>query len=251
MKAMIFAAGLGTRLRPLTDTRPKALINVAGKTMLERTILKLKSAGFNDITINIHHLGDQIIDFIKNKHSFDINIHISDERDNLLDTGGGILKARAFLEGDEPILIHNVDILSDIDLRALYQYHIDRHAEATLAISHRTTSRYLFFNQNNRLCGWMNKTTGAVMPTDFNFQSAEYHPMAFGGIHIFSPSLFKRMEQNGWDKKFSIIPFYLSICREANISGWPTEGSVWFDIGKPDTLAQAEAYLLREDVTLL
>lgn len=248
---MIFAAGLGTRLRPLTDTRPKALIPVAGKTMLEHIILKLKNAGFNDITINIHHLGEQIIDFIKNKHSFDINIHISDERDNLLDTGGGILKARIFLEGDEPILIHNVDILSDIDLKALYQYHIDKQAEATLAVSNRATSRYLFFDQNNRLCGWMNKTTGEVKPTCFNYQSAAYHPMAFGGIHIFSPSLFKRMEQKGWDKKFSIISFYLSVCRETNILGWPTTGSIWFDIGKPDTLAQAETYLLRKGVTPL
>ena len=134
MKAMIFAAGLGTRLKPLTDSTPKALLPINGKPMLEHVILKLKDAGFHQIAINVHHLGDQIINFLAANNNFGIQIHISDERDYLLDTGGGIKHATAFLQGNEPFLIHNVDILSDIDLRALYNHHIETNPLATLLV---------------------------------------------------------------------------------------------------------------------
>ena len=161
---MIFAAGLGTRLRPLTDNMPKALVPVAGKTMLERVILKLKDAGFHDITINIHHFGSQIIDFLRANQNFGVDIHISDERGELLDTGGGIKKARPLLESNEPFLIHNADILTDLDLNAFYHHHLESDADATLLTNHRKTSRYLLMNQDNRLCGWTNLSTGEVLP---------------------------------------------------------------------------------------
>ena len=169
---MIFAAGLGTRLRPLTDHTPKALIKVAGKPMLEHVILRLKAAGFDDIVINIHHLGEQIIDFLRDNDNFGINIRISDERDFLLDTGGGIKKAEPLFDGSsEPILIHNADILSDIDLKALYQYHTQSGNDATLLVSHRKTVRYLLFDKPSlRLRGWINKDTLQTKPEGFVYR---------------------------------------------------------------------------------
>lgn len=186
MKAMIFAAGLGTRLRPLTDHTPKALVSVAGKPMLERVILRLKEAGFNDITVNIHHFGEQIIEFLRANNDFGITIHLSDERDMLLDTGGGIKKARPFLDGNEPFLVHNADILSDINLAELYRHHRESNAETTLLVSQRQTSRYLLLDDANRLHGWINKSTGETKPEGFSFQERQYKEMAFGGIHVIS-----------------------------------------------------------------
>ena len=242
MKAMIFAAGLGTRLRPLTDHTPKALVSVAGKPMLERVILRLKEAGFNDITVNIHHFGEQIIEFLRANNDFGITIHLSDERDMLLDTGGGIKKARPFLDGNEPFLVHNADILSDINLAELYRHHRESNAEATLLVSQRQTSRYLLLDDANRLHGWINKSTGEVKPAGFDYRETKYRELAFGGIHIISPSLFHLMDDGQWDGKFSIIPFYLSACTKVHIQGYPLQGFRWFDIGKPETLAQAEEY---------
>ena len=243
MKAMIFAAGLGTRLRPLTDNMPKALVPVAGKPMLQHVIERMKAAGFNEITINIHHFGQQIIDFVQANQQFGITIHISDERNELLDTGGGIKKARPFLDGNEPFLVHNADILTDVNLRKLYQHHLTNNADATLLVSQRNTSRYLLFDNDNRLKGWINKTTGEIKPQGFSYIENELSGLAFGGIHVISPRLFHLLESEQWQGKFSIIPFYLSICRKARIQGFSTEGYQWFDIGKPDTLALAEASL--------
>lgn len=203
---MIFAAGLGTRLRPLTDHTPKALVSVAGKPMLERVILRLKEAGFNDITVNIHHFGEQIIGFLRANNNFGVTIHISDEREMLLDTGGGIKKARPFLDGDEPFLVHNADILSDINLAEFYRHHRESDAEATLLVSRRQTSRYLLLDDANRLHGWINKSTGETKPEGFSFREGRYKEMAFGGIHVISPSLFRYMERGQWKEKFSIIP---------------------------------------------
>uniref|UniRef100_UPI003FEE6622 nucleotidyltransferase family protein n=1 Tax=Phocaeicola sp. TaxID=2773926 RepID=UPI003FEE6622 len=168
MKAMIFAAGLGTRLRPLTDNMPKALVPVAGKPMLERVILRLKEAGFNEITVNIHHFGEQIIDFLRAHDNFGTEIHISDERGMLLDTGGGIKKARPFLDGQEPFLVHNADILTDIDLAGLYRHHLESDAESTLLGSELKSSRYLLFDDDYHLHGWINKATGEVKPAGFD-----------------------------------------------------------------------------------
>lgn len=239
---MIFAAGLGTRLRPLTDNMPKALVPVAGKPMLERVIMRLKEAGFDKIIINIHHFGEQIIDFLHNHDNFGVDIHISDERDMLLDTGGGIKKARTFLDGDEPFLVHNADILTDIDLSAFYRHHLENNAEATLLVSQRETSRYFLFDTAYNLHGWINKSTGEVKPENLSYREGDYKELAFGGIHIISPSLFRYMENKPWEGKFSIIPFYLSVCRQTHIQGYPLQGFRWFDIGKPETLQRAEEY---------
>ncbi|MBQ8224419.1 MAG: nucleotidyltransferase family protein [Bacteroides sp.] len=242
MRAMIFAAGLGTRLKPLTEHMPKAMVEVAGTPMLERVIRRLMSFGCTDITVNVHHFGQQIIDFLHAKGNFGIDIHISDERGELLDTGGGIKKARPFLESNEPFLVHNADILSEVDLHTLYQKHLENRAEATLLVSQRQTSRYLLFDDRLQLQGWINKSTGEVKPEGFAYTPGKLQELAFGGIHVISPSIFRFMEREGWNGKFSIIPFYLSICKEAHIQGYPLQDVPWFDIGKPETLAQAEAF---------
>lgn len=245
MKAMIFAAGLGTRLRPLTDTMPKALVPVAGKPMLEHVILKLKSSGFDNITINIHHLGEQIIDFLNANNNFGVTIHISDERDKLLDTGGGIKKARSFLEcDDEPFLVHNVDILSNVDLKDFYRQHINNKSAATVLASPRDTSRYLIFDNQNKLQGWINKKTGETKPEGFHFDEQSQHAFAFSGIHILSPhDIFPLMEVAKWGDKFSVIDFYLSACRQTTVCGYIKNDLKLIDIGKPETLAEAEQFI--------
>ena len=239
---MIFAAGLGTRLRPLTDNMPKALVSVAGKTMLERVILKLKDAGFHDITINIHHFGSQIIDFIRANQNFGVDIHISDERGELLDTGGGIKKARPLLESNEPFLIHNADILTDLDLNAFYHHHLESDADATLLTNHRKTSRYLLMDQDNRLCGWTNISTGELLPKELDYPSYHYHLQSFGCVHVLAPSSCRYMGDERGTWKFSISPFDLDICPKARIQGFSIDSENWFDVGKPETLAKAEAY---------
>ena len=237
---MIFAAGLGTRLKPLTDHMPKALVPVAGKPMLEHVIEKLKAAGFDEIVINVHHFANQIIDFLKEKNNFGITIHISDETDFLLDTGGGIKKAAPYF--DEPFLIHNVDILSNTDLKALYNYHLQSGNDATLLVSPRQTTRYLLFNSDRRLCGWINKNTLQTKPEGFIYQPNVQKEYAFSGIHIISPGLFKYMDEK-WNGKFSIMDFYLQLCQEALIGGYAKEDLQLIDIGKPETLAKAEEYI--------
>ena len=244
MKAMIFAAGLGSRLKPLTDTMPKALVPVAGCPMLEHVILKLKASGFTEIVINIHHFGEQIIDFLKTNNDFGLTIHISDERDRLLDTGGGIRKARLFFENSgEPFLVHNVDILSDMNLKELYDFHMQSGSVATLLASRRTTSRYLLFNTERKLRGWINKDTGQVKPEGFHYDQSLYREYAFSGIHVFSPAVFRLMEAPRWEGKFSIMDFYLATCGQTDYSGYLAEKLELIDIGKPETLARAEEFV--------
>ena len=240
MKAMIFAAGLGTRLKPLTDRMPKALVPVGGIPMLQHVILKLKQAGFSEIVINIHHFGEQIIGFLQANQNFGITIHISDERDELLDTGGGIKKAAPFFNGNEPFLVHNVDILSDIDLKALYESHLYSTNDATLLVSQRETSRYLLFDKESaRLCGWINKQTRQTKPEGFVYRPEQHEAYAFSGIHVISSSLFRYMDEH-WTGKFSITDFYLQTCKEAHIGGYIAQHLQLIDIGKPETLVQAE-----------
>ena len=237
---MIFAAGLGTRLKPLTDHMPKALVPVAGKPMLEHVIGKLKSAGFDEIVINVHHFADQIIDFLKEKDNFGIRIWISDESEELLDTGGGIKKAAPYF--DEPFLVHNADILSNIDLKAMYNYHLTSSNDATLLVSPRKTVRYLLFDEGNRLQGWVNKDTLQTKPEGFVYHPEVQKEYAFGGIHVISPTLFKYMG-DGWTGKFSIMDFYLKTCHEAQLGGYVKEDLQLIDIGKLDTLAKAEDFI--------
>ncbi|MDR1500471.1 MAG: nucleotidyltransferase family protein [Tannerellaceae bacterium] len=231
MKAMIFAAGLGTRLRPLTDTIPKALAPVNGKPMLEHLIIKLKAAGVDMIVINIHHLGRQIIDFLGANDNFGVVIHISDERGYLLDTGGGLKQAAPFLAGDEPFLVHNVDILSDVNLSALYRSHKADSSLATLLVSERPTSRYLLFDKEDKLCGWHNRETGEVKSYFPDFTPDQYREYAFGGVHVMSPAIFACMEE--WTGKFSIVDFYISACVKERITAHFVPGVSIIDIGKP------------------
>lgn len=241
---MILAAGLGTRLKPLTDTLPKALVLLDGRPMIERLILKLKQAGFGEIVVNIHHLGEQIVDFLNENHNFGLKIKISDERDYLLDTGGAIKHAAAYFDDEKPFLVHNVDIISDVDLRALYESHLQANPLATLLVSKRESSRYLLFNRENRLCGWRNRDTGEVKSHFPDFDVDKHIEYAFGGIHVLSPEIFKWMEE--WTGKFSIIDFYLSVCARADILAYPAQDINLIDVGKASSLERAEEWLRGE-----
>lgn len=241
MKAMIFAAGLGTRLKPLTDDRPKAMVEVNGKPLIQHIIEKLTANGFDEIIVNVHHFAEQIIDFLLENNNFGIRIEISDERGMLLETGGGIKKAAHFFDDGKPFLVHNVDIFSNADLRELYNHHIESGSAATLLVSNRKSSRNLLFNDDMRLCGWQNKTTGETKPKDENIDASKFKHLAFSGIHIFSPSLFAEMEK--WDGKFSIIDFYLSAMKSNKIIGYEHDDLKLIDVGKIENLKQASDFL--------
>lgn len=241
MKAMVFAAGIGSRLKPLTDTMPKALVPVCGRPMLEHVLLKLRKAGFTDVVINIHHFGEQILNFLEANQHFGMRISVSDERQELLDTGGGLKKAMPLLSDGEPFLVHNVDILSNVDLRQLYAHHMQSHAVATLLVSQRQSSRYLLFNKEERLCGWVNKQTGQTKPEGFTYQPDLYKELAFSGIHVISPSLFRYMDDK-WSGKFSIVDFYLQTCAKADLRGFAADNLQLIDIGKPETLQKADDF---------
>ena len=238
MKAMILAAGLGTRLRPLTDQLPKALIPINGVPLLEHILLKIKAAGFTHMVINIHHFGEQIIDFLSSKNNFGLTISFSDERNCLLDTGGGIKHASCFLNGNEPFLIHNVDMFTNVDLMAMYRSHIESNALATLLGSPRVRSRVLLFDNDARLCGWKNHDTGEIKSHFSNFDSSNTKAYSFGGVHVLSPEIFQSMDE--WPKKFSIIDYYLSACTQHAIRLYTEDGIRLIDAGKPTGLAEAE-----------
>ena len=251
MKAMIFAAGLGTRLRPLTADRPKALVEVAGQTLLERNIQKLIDAGVNEMVVNIHHFGDKIMEFLQKNDNFGITIHVSDERDLLLDTGGGILKAREWFDGDdEPFVVHNVDIISDFDMTALLRAHHAMNADVTILVKSRATQRYLLFNGQEKLSGWVNKRTGEIKGDVKRYQEGYLHELAFSGVHVLSPTVFPALERyaNDAGSVFSIIPFYVQQCSQLNIYGYQQATDYhWFDVGKPETLTQAAQCLSEFD----
>ena len=241
MKAMIFAAGLGTRLKPLTDKIPKALVPVGDKPLLQHTIEKLKQFGFDEIIINVHHFADQIVEFILSKNSFNIKIEFSDESNELLDTGGGIKKASHFFCDGEPFLIHNVDILSNLNLNDLYLFHKSSNSIATLVCSKRKTSRYLLFNTANQLRGWTNKETGEIKSPNKLLDLKQYNELAFSGIHILDPSIFKYMID--FPNKFSIIDFYIFLSQYELIRAFVPEDIHMIDVGKPDTLKEAQTLL--------
>ena len=241
LKAMIFAAGMGTRLKPLTDSMPKALVPIAGKPMLEHLIVKLKKAGFTQIVVNVHHFADMIIDFLNSNNNFGITINVSDERDKLLDTGGGIKHAAEFLQGNEPFLVHNVDIFSNVDLNDIYNKHCSQNSLATLLVSSRKTARYLLFNAENRLCGWKNKSTGELKLCNTQFSQDKCSEYAFGGIHVISPTIFNCFEN--WEDKFSIIDFYLSQAQTQDIHAYIPQQLKLIDAGKQETLTEIENFL--------
>ena len=222
----IFAAGLGTRLYPLTKDKPKALVEVDGKTLLEHTIRKLTNIGIKRLVINVHHFGQQIIDFVAN-HSFDADIRISDERAELLDTAGGLKFAESLLNDCDHILLHNVDILSSIDLLQLCQAHLTSNALATLAVKQRDTSRYFLFNpETMQLCGWKNQKTGEVITSQTCNNAIS---LAFSGIHIIKRELINQIPDTS---KRSITPLYLELARTQVIKGWQHQLDRWMDLGK-------------------
>lgn len=239
MQAMIFAAGLGTRLKPLTDTMPKALVKVGGKTLLEHTVETLAGAGADKMVVNVHHFAGQIKDFLHDSNNFGHDISISDESGMLLDTGGGLKKAQGLFRTGEPILIHNVDILSNVSLKDFYQNNID--ADAALLVSERKTKRYLLFNDEMRLVGWTNIETGEVRSPYPDLNISNCHKLAFAGIHMFSPRMFPLMDS--FPDKFGIMDFYLSVCHEVRIKGIEHKNLKLMDVGKADTLCQAEAFI--------
>lgn len=237
MRTMIFAAGLGTRLRPLTDTLPKALVPVDGQPLLHRLLLKLQAAGNSHAVINVHHHARQIIDFLAN-HDYGMKIDISDERNRLLDTGGGLRHAATLFTGEEPILIHNVDILSTLSFEQLIAAHRPENL-ATLVVSERKTTRYLMFDSNKLLRGWYNSTTGESKPSEL--PSVDLTPRAFAGIHIVSPRIFSLMSD--FPDKFSIIDLYLKVMQKENITAYAPSDFAMLDVGKTETLAAADRFV--------
>lgn len=240
MKAMIFAAGLGTRLKPITDTLPKALVPVGGEPLLAHVIRKLVSAGYDHLVVNVHHFPDQIIGYLQ-QHDFGVPIDISDERDGLLETGGGVAHARPFLEG-EPFLVHNVDILSNLDL-AWFRAQHRPDALATLLVSERETSRYLLFRDDGRLAGWTNVTTGEVRSPYPDLDPSACRRLAFSGIHYMGAGIFGAMDALGMPARFPIMDFYLKACDRYPIYAAIPPSLRLLDVGKQDTLAAAEDFL--------
>lgn len=239
MKAMVFAAGLGTRLKPLTDTMPKALVPVAGTPLLGHVLKKLAGAGYDDIVVNVHHFPDQIIEYLSGK-DFGALISVSDERDLLRETGGGIRYAQALL-GEEPFLVHNVDILSNLDLGWLR----DRHSPdtlATLLVSERKTRRYLLFDEEGLLRGWTNIATGEVRSPYGDIDPENYRKLAFAGIHYISPEIFAAFGRYGFGERFSIMDFYLKACADYPVRAAVFPGLRLLDVGKPESLASASEY---------
>lgn len=241
MKAFIFAAGLGTRLKPWTDTMPKALVPYSGRPMMGHLIDRLKDAGVGEIVVNVLHFAQQIVSYFRSEDDFGIKVQISDESDALLDTGGGLLHARAFLEGGtEPFIAHNVDILSNLDIRAFYDSGTGDNAVAKLLVSDRDSSRKLLFDKDMRLMGWKNLKTGQ---TKGRPESAVFE-YAFAGVHLLSPSILYKVFDScpQFAGAFSIIDSYLDICCTHVIYGYLQNGLRVLDIGKPEALAMAEKF---------
>jgi NDP-sugar pyrophosphorylase family protein len=244
MKAMILAAGLGTRLRPLTNNRPKALVEVAGHTLLEIALNRLRSIGVQDVIVNAHHFATMIVDYLKANNNFGMNITVSLE-EALLDTGGGLKHAAHFFldsssASPEPFLVHNVDIISTIDLRRMIQFHTGNDALATLAVQDRETSRYLLFDEQGQLCGRRTRTAADTQEAKVEIVRPAQHTqaLAFCGIHVFSPRIFTEMQEEG---AFSIISTYLRLAAQGeNIAAFHADEAYWRDLGRPENVAQVE-----------
>ena len=240
-QAFILAAGLGTRLQPLTTTRPKALVEVAGEPMLAIVIKRLISLGFVDLVINVHYFSDQILIYLKEHNNFGVNIFISDESGKLLDTGGGIMQASQFFRKDSPVLIHNTDVLSDIDLDAFMDYHIRSDALVSLAVQKRQSSNYLMFDSDGVLCGWKNVLNGRERISRIG--RGDLRPLGFSGIHMINPELMDVARQAGCLKAdqdvFSIIGTYLCLAKSRKLLAYDHSGTFWMDIGKHEQLEKA------------
>ena len=230
MRAMIFSAGLDTRFKPWTDTHPKALALVNGKSLLQRNIEYLQHYGIREVVVNVHHFSDQIINAVKINNGWGSDIIISDESKEVLETGGGLVKARQLLEGPEPFITLNVDILTNLNLGKLIAFHHQQKPLISFGITNRKTSRNFLFDENNRLCGWENKLTGENLK-----------PMAYSCVVVFEPAIFSLIKQTG---KFSLTETYLDLAKENTILGYDHSGDHLVDVGKPESVAMAEKYFI-------
>jgi NDP-sugar pyrophosphorylase family protein len=242
MKAMVLAAGLGTRLRPLTDDRPKALVEVGGRTMLAITLARLREFGVSDVIVNVHHFADKVVEYLKANANFGMRIEISRE-DVLLDTGGGLKKAAWFFEGsEEPFILHNVDVVSTIDLRKMAELHLAKKNLATLAVQDRRTSRYLLFDESDELCG---RRAGEDGAPEFLKPAEGVQALAFAGVHVISPKIFEGLSEDG---VFPIIPSYLRLSAAGEkIVAFHADEYYWRDLGRPESVAKAAEELRRLD----
>lgn len=238
MNALILAAGLGTRLGKLTSDRPKALVEVCGRTMLEHQLRHLSAAGFDRFVINIHHFAPKVRHFLEEHQNFGLDIRLSDETDLLLDTGGGIRKAMRLFDDEQPVLVHNVDIFSSVDLKALYSGHIESGADSTLLVAQRSTSRYLYFDNSGMLCGWSNEKTGQVRSPYPGFDKSQFTPCAFQGIHVVSRTLLPLLDEVP-EPRFSITDFYVDNAARLRLRSVLSDPDNWVDAGKPETLERA------------
>ena len=254
MKAMVLAAGLGTRLRPLTSDRPKALVEINGRTLLDITLSRLRNFGVSEVIVNVHHFANMIVEYLRAHDNFGMRIEVSREDPDLLDTGGGLKKAAHFFVGSsvenssslqEPFIIHNVDVLSTIDLQRMVQFHDENHALATLAVQERKTSRYLLFDEEFSLCG---RRAGSDRKPELVRPAGQFHALAFSGIHVISPRLLGMMAEDG---VFSIITTYLRLAAQGEkILAFRADEYYWRDLGSPDSVAQAAQDLQQKVIAL-
>lgn len=235
MKAMIFAAGLGTRFKPWTDSHPKALALVSGKSLLQRNIEYLQQYGVTDVVVNVHHFANQIVDAVETNNGWGSNIIISDETDEVLETGGGLLKAKQLLKNDQPFFTLNADFLTDLNLNNLLAYHKEKKAVISFGITSRKSSRNFLFDEDNRLCGWMNNSTGEKR---ISIDKPNLKPMAYSCVVVFEPTVFNLIPQRG---KFSLVDTYLSLAAQYPIYGYDHTGDKLVDVGKPESVAIAES----------
>ncbi len=235
--AILFAAGLGTRLKPFTNKHPKALAQVNGRTLLQHNIQYLQSFGINKVVVNVHHFANQINDIVNENNGWGSEIIISDETSEVLETGGGLVKAIPLFGDAENIVVMNVDILTDLNIEQMFQQHTSTNALATLAVTNRTTSRYFVFNNQNKLCGWMNTKTNELKGIEC-FDETQHTKLAFSGIHIINKKLFSLITQQG---KFSMVDVYLGLMKTNDIVAFNHSQDKFIDVGKPESIAIAEA----------
>jgi N-acetyl-alpha-D-muramate 1-phosphate uridylyltransferase len=238
LKAMIFSAGLGTRFKPWTDAHPKALAVVNGKSLLQRNIEYLQQHGITDVVVNVHHFADQLIETIIKSKGWGSKITISDEREELLETGGGLLKAKEFFIPGEKFISCNADILTDLDINRLISFHKEKNALISFGVTQRKTSRYLLFDENDRLCGWRNATTGE---DKISIPKRQYHEKAYSCVVVFEYDIFRLMDEKGFLGKFSLIDVYLALAAEHLILGFDHTGDRFVDVGKPESIVIAES----------
>lgn len=234
MKAMIFAAGLGSRFKPWTDMHPKALALVNGKSLLQHNIEYLQQYGITDVVVNVHHFAGQVVEAVEKNKGWGSNIMISDESSDLLETGGGLLKAKSLLQGGEPFITLNADFLTDLNIDNLVAYHKNKNALISFGITNRKTSRYFLFDEDNRLCGWRNTNTGEEK---ISIVKSNLKEMAYSCVVIFEPEIFELIPQCG---KFSLVETYLSLAADHHIYGYDHSGDKLVDVGKPESVAIAE-----------